>query len=271
MRAVAALPPEPAPGPEIERARQWLSAFESEQLIAEHLLSRGVLPVGTDFELLEDDEGVAGVSLVLPSGLWLLHARDDERLSSIVPRVVARRRPSRVIVAGSRVEALLDALPRGTAVARARRQRVMTCARVQTRGEGRWATLADCPQLGRYADAYERERRVTLRCDWSRQVLPTPHVAVIEIERELVSVVRRLGETRHFAMLGGAFTFAPHRGGGYGTALTAFMTRELLGLRPRVHLRVDVDNTTARSIYERVGFVDTGSTFTAVLQHDAAN
>ncbi|MEM7155530.1 MAG: GNAT family N-acetyltransferase [Myxococcota bacterium] len=256
---------------EIERARRWLAEFESEEIIAEIILGRGVLPVGTDFEILEAGTEVTGVSLVLPSGLWLLHARDPRRLSSFVPQLVARRRPSKVIVPGALVDALVDALPGSTRVGRAHHQRAMVCARVQTPGEGRWATLADCDRLEGYAAAYERERRVSVRCDWAREVVPESRVAVLEIERELVSVVRRLGETEHYAMLGGTFTFVRHRGGGYGTALTAFMTQELLGLRPRVHLTVDVDNSAARSTYERVGFRDAGSTFTAYLQHDQAH
>lgn len=60
------------------------------------------------------------------------------------------------------------------------------------------------------------------------------------------------------AVIGNVFTHQDFRGHGYGTAVTAAVAAHVLQTCDLVVLNVDPMNRTARHIYERLGFEDTG-------------
>lgn len=54
--------------------------------------------------------------------------------------------------------------------------------------------------------------------------------------------------------IGPVFTPAENRGRGYGSAVTAALSQELLARHSRVMLYADADNPTSNDIYQRIGF-----------------
>jgi len=58
-------------------------------------------------------------------------------------------------------------------------------------------------------------------------------------------VVKRSGETRNYACIGGTFTFTKYRRQGLAAKLIGFLINELLQERPAIHLIVDDDNFAA--------------------------
>lgn len=72
---------------------------------------------------------------------------------------------------------------------------------------------------------------------------------------EPVSMAGRAGQTPRGARVGPVYTPAAHRGRGYGSAVTAAMTRRLLEEGLRVcYLFTDMANPTSNAIYRRLGY-----------------
>jgi RimJ/RimL family protein N-acetyltransferase len=71
-----------------------------------------------------------------------------------------------------------------------------------------------------------------------------------------IAGVHVLSERHGVAAIGNVFTHPDHRGEGLASALTATVARRLLERVPVVGLNVGTGNLAARTVYERLGFVE---------------
>lgn len=139
---------------------------------------------------------------------------------------------------------------------------IMLCTEVPAGGAGRWATPEDKPALQASVEANQAERGVpVVRHDWDA-LIQQKRVAVLEHERQIVSVMKR-GATLHHGMIVGAFTFAPFRRQGFAKQLLTFLLRELFQEHTSVKLWVDDDNGSAIALYTSLGFRPIGALYTA--------
>lgn len=76
-----------------------------------------------------------------------------------------------------------------------------------------------------------------------------------EVDGESVAFAGCTDAGAHGARVGPVWTLAARRGRGYGTALVATLSRELLAAgAPRLFLMTDVGNPTSNAIYARIGY-----------------
>lgn len=90
------------------------------------------------------------------------------------------------------------------------------------------------------------------------ELLDSGYYGGIRVDGALVAIagVHVLSETYGVAAIGNVFTHPDHRGRGLASALTATVAHRLLPVAPMVGLNVQTTNVAARTVYERLGFVD---------------
>ena len=140
----------------------------------------------------------------------------------------------------------------------------MSCGEPKVAGNGRWAVVRDLPRLHEYRELYNTERQVQGRPDTHADI-EQKRVAVLDHQGQIVSVIRRNGETARYACVGATFTFPEARGSGFAKQLVAFVVNELAAQGRVTHLIVDDDNLAAIRLYQSVGFQQLGRAFIACL------
>lgn len=128
-------------------------------------------------------------------------------------------------------------------------------------GEARHADTSDLPLLIRWYLAFDREasgdgmdeagaeRSVRARLEENGLFLWE------NAEGEVVSLAAVGRYTPHGATVGPVYTPPEHRGHGYATALTAYVSEYILGLgKEFASLFTDLDNPTSNSIYQKIGY-----------------
>jgi GNAT superfamily N-acetyltransferase len=90
------------------------------------------------------------------------------------------------------------------------------------------------------------------------ELLDSGHYGGIRVDGDLVAIagVHVLSERYGVAAIGNVFTRPDHRGQGLASALTATVAQRLLPLVPTIGLNVQTTNGAARTVYQRLGFVD---------------
>lgn len=92
---------------------------------------------------------------------------------------------------------------------------------------------------------------------------------VVEVDGRFVAGASTSAETPSAAMIGGVWTAPDARNSGYGTAVVAALTRELLEEQRHPYLFYLVDNIAAARVYARVGFQTVGPWSIVYLNGDA--
>lgn len=218
---------------------------------------------------VEADDGVAGAAMMTPPhNLWLARPADSSVLELLARELDAR---------GVTLPGVTAAQPEVDAFA-AEWERLRGVSRLLLHAQGIYAVSdvrmpADVPGALRDATAEDRQ----LLIDWWRAFVAEalheggPEADAEEpIDRRLLDGVGGLviwddadpvsfagygGQTPNGVRIGPVYTPPEYRRRGYGGALTAALSRRLLGEGKRYcFLYTDLANPTSNAIYERIGY-----------------
>lgn len=124
-------------------------------------------------------------------------------------------------------------------------------------GAARWAGNADVELVASWVRAFGRDAGVPAPRPGSkaRRLVEDRALALWEDGGRPVAMAARSGRTPHGARIGWVYTPPELRGRGYGTGITAWLSRRLLesGLR-WCFLYTDLANPTSNRIYRRIGY-----------------
>ena len=127
--------------------------------------------------------------------------------------------------------------------------------------------LESLTRLYRGTDGFEQLSEDRVRRTMAGRVHSLRTYAV-EVDGRLVAGASTSAETPSAAMIGGVWTAPDARNRGYGTAVVAALTRELLEEQRRPYLFYLVDNTPAARVYAKIGFHTAGSWSIVYLNGD---
>jgi hypothetical protein len=224
--------------------------------------------------LVRQDGEVAAAALQTPPyNVVLARPRSPQALAALVETVAREELPG-VVGAVPEVDAFVELWCRhtGARVRRSMRQGVFALDRVEppppVTGSARVATPDDRDLLLRWWIAFGEEVHHEGGPGRDRAELTLDHrlssdrsgILVWETEGELVSLAGWGGPTPSGIRVGPVYTPPELRGRGYATALTAELSRRLLGGRLFAggrrfcFLYTDLANPTSNAIYERIGY-----------------
>jgi uncharacterized protein len=233
--------------------------------IAESVTRRGG-DASAFFATVEDERGVVAVALQTPP--FPMQVTSFPEVDALCDALLPNR-PSAVISDPITVAAISARLGGGE-IGKRLRNHALTAVISKERAAGtlRLATAADLPMLiDWFADylvdtglTHERQPAAAAERGVREQSL-----FLFETEHP-VAMATISGRTPHGRRIGDVFTPRALRGRGYGEALTAALSQQILDEGARwCFLFTDANNATSNAVYRRVGYVHTGDWHELVL------
>ncbi|MCH7351196.1 MULTISPECIES: GNAT family N-acetyltransferase [unclassified Acinetobacter] len=249
--------------------RGSLTSLREYQLISEWLDSRfhhslGITAfldqtrtIDTQWQLLRlydsnEANALLGVAVVLAGGacFWL---PEQNYSAGLLCAEILKLQPRRIVTTSFGRDVLRSSIGHQVCIVREYDQSIMVCTRHFPKANGRLAIASDIPRLIEYQRLYNQERSVDEVSDWD-VLIQQAKVVVLEVDGQIVSVVRFGIETHRLVSIGGTYTFPAYRRQGYAEQVLAFAVNQIVESRSIAHLIVDMDNDPAIELYRQMGF-----------------
>lgn len=127
----------------------------------------------------------------------------------------------------------------------------------ETTGSLRSATAADAPVLTEWLRRFFEETRMSVRNadEIVSKLIPEGGMYILTVDDVEVSMAGITGNTPNGARIGFVYTPPEERKKGYGSSITAILTRKLLDEGKKFcFLFTDASNDTSNGIYQRIGY-----------------
>lgn len=226
--------------------------------------------IDTQWQLLRlydsnEANALLGVAVVLAGGacFWL---PEQNYSAGLLCAEILKLQPRRIVTTSFGRDVLRSSIGHQVCIVREYDQSIMVCTRHFPKANGRLAIASDIPRLIEYQRLYNQERSVDEVSDWD-VLIQQAKVVVLEVDGQIVSVVRFGIETHRLVSIGGTYTFPAYRRQGYAEQVLAFAVNQIVESRSIAHLIVDMDNDPAIELYRQMGFECVGSSYVGYLEY----
>ncbi|MEQ1086165.1 GNAT family N-acetyltransferase [Acinetobacter seifertii] len=201
----------------------------------------------------QNAEQLLGVAVILAGGTCFWVPSKTSSSGALLCTSILELQPRRIVTTSIGRDLLHVEIKQKGRILREYDQWIMICSRQFSEAQGRLAEISDIARLNEYQHQYSNERSVNETPDWA-SLIQQQKIIVLEVDQQIVSVVRLGIETDRLVSIGGTYTFPAYRRKGFAERILKFAVNRIVATGRIAHLIVDVDNTPAVTLYRQMGF-----------------
>ncbi|MCU4527092.1 GNAT family N-acetyltransferase [Acinetobacter pittii] len=213
----------------------------------------------------QNAEQLLGVAVILAGGtcFWV---PSEASSGSLLCTSILQLQPRRIVTTAIGRDLLHVEIKQKGRILREYDQWIMICSHQFSEAQGRLAELSDIARLNEYQHQYNKERSVNETPDWAF-LIQQQKIIVLDVDEQIVSIVRLGIETDRLVSIGGTYTFPAYRRKGFAERVLQFAVNRIVETGRIAHLIVDVDNIPAVSLYRQMGFECVESSYIAYPEY----